>query len=41
MRLIPGIVIDAFPERPLDYRRIVEMVEAHPPTAPFSERLDG
>jgi len=41
MRLIPGIVIDAFPERPLDYRRIVEMVEAHPPTAPFSECLDG
>jgi SpoVK/Ycf46/Vps4 family AAA+-type ATPase len=40
-RLIPGIVIDAFPDRPLDYRRIVEMVEEHPPTAPFSERLDG
>ncbi len=41
MRLIPGVIIDAFPERPLEYGRIVEMVEAHPPTAPFSERLDG
>jgi SpoVK/Ycf46/Vps4 family AAA+-type ATPase len=39
-RLIPGVLIDAFPDRPLDYARIVELVESHPPTAPFSERLD-
>lgn len=37
-RLIPGVLIDAFPDRALDYARIVEIVEAHPPTAPFSER---
>ncbi|HTA98155.1 MAG TPA: AAA family ATPase [Solirubrobacteraceae bacterium] len=41
MRLIPGVLIDAFPDRHLDYARIREIVEAHPPTAPFSDSHDA
>jgi SpoVK/Ycf46/Vps4 family AAA+-type ATPase len=35
LRLIPGAVIDAFPDRPLRADRIAELVETHPPTPPF------
>jgi SpoVK/Ycf46/Vps4 family AAA+-type ATPase len=38
MRLIPGVVIDAFPDTPLSAARIAELVESHPPTPPFSEQ---
>jgi len=37
MRLIPGVVIDAFPDAPLRPERIAELVATHPPTAPFSD----
>ncbi len=37
MRLIPGAVIDAFPDRPLTAARLAELVDGHPPTAPFSD----
>jgi SpoVK/Ycf46/Vps4 family AAA+-type ATPase len=37
MRLIPGAVIDAFPDAPLRPARIAELVASHPPTAPFSD----
>lgn len=37
MRLIPGAVIDAFPDGPLRASRITQLVESHPPTAPFSD----
>lgn len=37
MRLIPGAVIDAFPDRPLTAARLAELVEGHPPTAPFAD----
>jgi AAA+ superfamily predicted ATPase len=37
LRLIPGAVIDAFPDGPLRASRLAELVESHPPTAPFSD----
>jgi AAA+ superfamily predicted ATPase len=37
MRLIPGVVIEAFPDAPLRADRIAELVAAHPPTAPFAD----
>jgi hypothetical protein len=37
MRLIPGVVIDAFPDAPLRPDRIAELVATHPPTAPFAD----
>jgi SpoVK/Ycf46/Vps4 family AAA+-type ATPase len=37
MRLIPGVVIDAFPDAQLRAGRIAELVASHPPTAPFSD----
>ncbi len=38
MRLIPGVVFDAFPDKPLSAKRIAELVEGHPPTPPFAEQ---
>jgi SpoVK/Ycf46/Vps4 family AAA+-type ATPase len=40
MRLIPGVVIDAFPDAALRANRIAELVATHPPTAPFSDGSD-
>jgi SpoVK/Ycf46/Vps4 family AAA+-type ATPase len=37
MRLIPGVVIEAFPDAPVRADRIAELVATHPPTAPFSD----
>lgn len=37
LRLIPGAVVDAFPDSPLTPARIAELVESHPPTAPFTD----
>jgi SpoVK/Ycf46/Vps4 family AAA+-type ATPase len=38
IRLIPGVVIDAFPDKPLTAARVAELVASHPPTAPFSDQ---
>jgi SpoVK/Ycf46/Vps4 family AAA+-type ATPase len=37
LRLIPGAVVDAFPDSPLNPGRIAEFVDGHPPTAPFTD----
>lgn len=36
-RLIPAIVLDAYPSRPLDPLRAVEIAEGMGPTPPFQE----
>jgi AAA+ superfamily predicted ATPase len=37
-RLIPAIVLDAYPSRPLDPARAIEIAEAMKPTPPFQEK---
>ena len=36
-RLVPAAVLDAFPDRPLDFCRVLEMASELVPTAPFGE----
>lgn len=41
MRLIPAAVLAAFPDRPLTYELVLEVLEEQPPTPPFSSAKDG
>lgn len=34
-RLLPSLVVDAFPDRPITLARALELVELTPPTKPF------
>jgi AAA+ superfamily predicted ATPase len=36
-RLVPAVVLDAFPDEPLQADRIAALVRENPPTAPFAE----
>jgi len=41
MRLIPASVLAAFPDKPLTYELILELLASHPPTPPFAVPRDG
>jgi AAA+ superfamily predicted ATPase len=38
-RLVPAIVLDAYPSRPLDPARALDIAEAMKPTPPFQEKI--
>jgi SpoVK/Ycf46/Vps4 family AAA+-type ATPase len=40
-RLLPGLVLAAFPSSPITYDLAKEVVERHPPTPPFEELAEG
>jgi hypothetical protein len=35
-RILPGMVLAAFPDRPITFELAKQVVEAHPPTPPFT-----
>lgn len=41
MRLVPAAILAAFPDRPLTYELVLEVLETQPPTPPFSAAGDG
>ena len=40
-RLLPGLVLAAYPSNPITYDLAKEVVERHPPTPPFRELAEG
>lgn len=40
-RLLPGLVLAAYPSNPITYDLAMEVVERHPPTPPFRELVEG
>lgn len=40
-RLLPGLVLAAYPSKPITYDLAKEVVERHPPTPPFKELVEG
>jgi hypothetical protein len=36
-RVLPAILLSAYPDKPIDGSTITEVIKATPPTAPFSE----
>ena len=40
-RLLPGLLLAAYPSNPITFEMAKEVVEHHPPTPPFRESLNG